>query len=223
MHQQNLFAAFDVWVSNSDLTVKTTRTQQRRVQHILTVRRRDDDHTLIGFKTIHLNQQLVQCLLALVIATAHTNTTGTAHGVNLIDKHDARRVLFGLLEHVTDTGRTHTNEHLNKIRTGNRKERHTRLACNRARQQRLTCPRRALKQRALRDLTTKAAKFLRVAQEFNDFFQLFFGFINACDIIKRHTSMFLGQQFRLGFTKAHRTTFTATLHPVHEIDPNTNQ
>ena len=223
MHLQNLFTTFDVWVAHSDLTVKTTRAQQRRVQHVLTVSRRDDDHTFIGFKTVHLNQQLVQCLLALVIATAHANTTGTAHSIDLIDKHDARSVLFGLLKHVTDTGCPHTNKHLNKVRTGNRKERHARLACNCTRQQRLTSPRRALKQRALRDLTTKAAKFLRVTQEFNDFFQLFFGFINACDIIKRYTSMFLGQQFRLGFTKAHRTTFTATLHPVHEIDPNTDQ
>ena len=35
--------------------------------------------------------------------------------------------------------------------------------------------------------------------------------------------MLFGQQFRAAFAKTHSATAPATLHPVHEIDPHTNQ
>ena len=35
--------------------------------------------------------------------------------VKFVNENDARRFGFGLLEHVTDTSRTHANEHLDKV------------------------------------------------------------------------------------------------------------
>jgi hypothetical protein len=58
-----------------DLAVETAGTQQRRVQHVRTVGGGDQDHPLIGFKAVHLDQQLVQRLLALVIAAAKACAT----------------------------------------------------------------------------------------------------------------------------------------------------
>jgi hypothetical protein len=99
----------------------------------------------------------------------------------------------------------------------------TRLTGNCARQQCLTSTRRANKQCALGDLASKARKFLRVAQEFHNLFELFLGFVDACNIVKRHAPMLFSEHLGLGFTKAHGTTFAAALHPVHEINPDTDQ
>ena len=41
--------------------------------------------------------------------------------------------------------------------------------------------------------------------------------------IEGDPAMFLGQHLGLGFAKAHRAAFAAALHPVHEIDPDTDQ
>ena len=44
-------------------------------------------------------QQLVERLLALVVAAANAGAAGAAHGINLIDEDDARGVLLGLHAH----------------------------------------------------------------------------------------------------------------------------
>ena len=116
-----------------------------------------------------------------------------------------------------------THKHFNKVRARDGEERHTRLARNRTRQQRFTRTRRANKQCTFGDFAAKAAEFLRVAQEFNDLFQLFLGFINARHVVKRHAAMLFGQHLGLGFAKAHGPAFAAALHPVHEINPDTDQ
>ena len=56
---QNLFAAVRIGQFNIYLAVKATGAQQRRVQHINTVRRPKDDYTRIICETIHFNQQLI--------------------------------------------------------------------------------------------------------------------------------------------------------------------
>ena len=205
------------------LTVKPTRTQQRGVQNVGAVGRGHDNDTFVGLKTVHLNQKLVQRLLPLIVATAVACATGPAHGVDLIDEHDAGRVLLRLLEHVAYAGGTHTHKHLNKIRTRDGEERHTRLTGHGPCEQRLTRTGRAHKQRTFGDFTTQAAEFLRISEELNDLFEIIFGLINARHIVKRHTALFFGEQFGLGFTKAHCPTFAAALHPVHEENPDADQ
>ena len=65
----------------------------------------------------HLCEQLVQCLLALVISADRVRAiTLLTDGIDLIDEDDARCVLFCLLEEVTDLRCTHTYEHLDKFR-----------------------------------------------------------------------------------------------------------
>ncbi len=72
---KNLFTTLDIRKSNMHLTVKTTRTQQRRVKYIWTVSRSDDDDTFSTLKAIHLNEQLVECLLTLIVTTTKAYTT----------------------------------------------------------------------------------------------------------------------------------------------------
>ena len=51
-------------------------------------------------EAVHLDEQLVQRLLALVVAAAEAGAAMAADGVNLVDEDDAGRVLLALLEQV---------------------------------------------------------------------------------------------------------------------------
>src|SRR5690554_6306997 len=106
MDGKDLFAALDIGIGYIDLTVEAARTQQRRIKHVLAVGGRDDDDALISVKAVHLDQQLVQRLLAFVVAATDADTTGAADGVDLVDKDDAGGGFLGLLEHVADAART---------------------------------------------------------------------------------------------------------------------
>ena len=66
---QDLFTTTHIWQPHHHLAVKTARTQQRWVQYIRTVSRCDNDDAFVAFKTIHLNQHLVQGLLTLIVTT----------------------------------------------------------------------------------------------------------------------------------------------------------
>ncbi len=224
MHAKDFLAAFDVRVWHLHLTVKTTGTQKGRVQNVGTVGCGHDDDAFVGFKTVHLNQKLVQRLLAFVVTAAIADATRPANRVDLVDEDDARRVLFGLFEHVADTACTDTNEHFNEIRAGNREERHACFARNRTCQKRLTGTRRTHQQSApLGILPPRRENFCGVAQEFDDLFKFFLGFVDAGNIIKRHAAMLFGQKLGARFAKAHRAASATALHPVHEVNPDTDQ
>jgi len=69
-------------------------------EHVGPVGGGDDDDAVVGLETVHLDEQLVQGLLALVVTAAEAGATMAADGVDLVDEDDARRLLLGLLEHV---------------------------------------------------------------------------------------------------------------------------
>ena len=67
---QDLLPAPDVGQAHVHLPVEPTGPQQRRVQHIRPVGGRQDHHTFVSGKAVHLHQQLIQGLLPLVMAAA---------------------------------------------------------------------------------------------------------------------------------------------------------
>ena len=69
---EDLLATAHIGQRHHDLTVEATGTQQRRIEHVGPVGRRDDDHALVALEAVHLDQQLVQRLLALVMPAAET-------------------------------------------------------------------------------------------------------------------------------------------------------
>ena len=78
--------------------IKTARAQKSWVKHVGAVSSRDEDHTIIGFETVHFDQSLVQCLLALIVPTADARAPVAANRVYFIDKYDARGTRLALLE-----------------------------------------------------------------------------------------------------------------------------
>ena len=151
VHLEDFFPTQNVGVRHDHLAVEAARPQQRRIEHVRAVGRGDQDHALVGLEAVHLDQQLVEGLLALVVAAAQARTAVPPDRVDLVDEDDAGRMLLGLLEHVADAGRADAHEHLDEVRARDREERDVGLAGDRAREQGLAGAGRPDQQHALRE------------------------------------------------------------------------
>src|SRR5690606_28815634 len=89
-----------VWAIEHNPAIETPGAQQRRIEHVGAVRRGDDDHIGMLVEAIHLDQNLVERLLAFVVPAADANPALAADGINLINKNDAGGVAFRFLEQV---------------------------------------------------------------------------------------------------------------------------
>ena len=98
VHLQDGFAPAPVGGSHINLPVKAAGTQERRVEDVLAVCCRNDDHARVAAEAVHFDQQLVERLLALVVASAETRAASAADCVNFIDEDDRGGYLFRLLE-----------------------------------------------------------------------------------------------------------------------------
>ena len=131
MHVENFSALFQVGQFDIDLPVETSGTHQRFVEDIGPVRRSEHDHPCIRSETVHLGKQLVQGIFPLVVRRkTHVFTPGTADRIDLVDKDDARGFFLGLAEQVAYTRSPDADEHLDKVGTADRKERHVRFTGN---------------------------------------------------------------------------------------------
>src|SRR5688572_9907820 len=124
MYFKDCLAIIAVWEVNIDPAVKTAWAEQGRVEYVRTVCCRQHYNVLALFETIHLDKDLVQCLFAFVMATAHARPTTASNSVNLVNKDNTWRVLFCLCKQITNTTCTNTYKHFNKFRTRNAKEWH---------------------------------------------------------------------------------------------------
>src|SRR5579863_7517808 len=137
MHFENLLASAEVRAIDDDLTVEAAGAQQRGIQHVGAIGRRDEDHARILIEAVHLNQQLVERLLTLIMTAAEARAALTADLIDFVDKDDTRRRLLRLIEKVADARGTDTDEHLDEVGTRDRKERNARFARDRSREKRL--------------------------------------------------------------------------------------
>ena len=115
MHFQNGLTSTHIGLIHNNLTIKTSGAKERRVEHVGTVRRRNDNNAFIGRKAIHLHEQLIERLFTLIVPPAKPGTTLAPDGIDLINEYDTGRRFLRLFEEVTHTRCTNANEHLNKI------------------------------------------------------------------------------------------------------------
>jgi hypothetical protein len=140
---EDLRAALAVGAVDGDLAVEAAGAQQRRVEDVGPVGGGDQDDVVLRLEAVHLDEQLVERLLALVVAAAEAGAAVAADGVDLVHEDDAGAVLLGLLEQVAHAGGADADEHLDEVRAGDREERHARLAGDGAGEQRLAGAREA--------------------------------------------------------------------------------
>ena len=212
MDFQDLDPALDIRAGHDDLAIEAARTQQRRVEHVGTVGRRDNDDPLVRFEPVHLDQQLVERLFALVVTIAEAGTAMTTDRVDFVDEDDAGRAFLRLFEHVANAAGADADEHLDEVRARDGEERHARLTRNRAGEQRLAGARRTDEQRALGDLAAEAGELGRILEEVDDLGQLRPRFVDAGDIVKSDLTFLLRQHARTALAEAHRAAAGILLH-----------
>ena len=208
MHLQDLLASLDIRQTHIDLTVKAAGTQQRLVQNISTVGGRHDDDAIVGLKAVHLHQQLVQGLLALIVTAAQTCAALTTHSIDLINKDDAGHGLFGLVEQIAHAGCTHADVHLHKVRAGDGVEGHTGFTSTSTGQQGLTGTRRAYQQHAMRDTGTQRIELIRALEELHNFLEFLFFLVLTGHIGKGGSLFVLVLVLYLGLAHVHDAAAT---------------
>jgi hypothetical protein len=202
---EDLLAALDIGQAHIDLTVKAARTEQGLIQNVGTVGGCHHDDAIVGLKAVHLDQQLVQGLLPLVVAAAQTCAALTAHGIDLIDEDDAGHGLFGLIKQVTHTGCADTDIHFHEVGAGNGVEGHPCLTGAGTSQQGLTGTRRAHQQNAVGDAGTQRVELVGALEELHDLLQLFLFLVLTGNVGKGRGLFVLVLVLHLGLAHVHNT------------------
>ena len=102
VHREDRLAPFEVGTVDDDLAIEATRTQERGVEDVGTVRGGEEDDALLLVEAVHLDEELVERLLTLVVTAAEPRAPVTADRVDLVDEHDRGRRVLRLLEQVAD-------------------------------------------------------------------------------------------------------------------------
>ena len=182
---EDRLAADDVRPIDDHRAVEAAGPQQGRVERLRPVGGRHDDDAAVGVEAVHLDQELVERLLALVVAADDAAAAGLAQGVQLVDEDDARGPVLRLGEQVADAGGADADEHLDEIGAAQAEERHVRLAGHGLGQQRLAGAGRADQQHALGDAAAQGLVLLRRLEEIDDLAQLGHRLVDAGHVLRR--------------------------------------
>src|SRR3990172_13070806 len=145
----------------------------------------DDDDVRIRVEPVHLDEDLVERLLALVVAAAESGAAVAAYCVDLVNEEDTGRIAVRLVEQVAHTRGADTHEHLDELGAADREERHAGLAGHRLREQRLSSTGGPYQKDALGNASTQRGELLGVLQKLNNFLQLFLGLVHASHVQER--------------------------------------
>ncbi len=200
-----------------DLPVETARPEERGVEDVRAVGGGEHDDPALRIEAVHLDEELVEGLLALVVAASKARAALPAYGVDLVHEDDAGRVLLGLLEEVTHAAGADTDEHLDEVRAGDGEEGHTGLAGDGAGEERLARPRRPDQERAFGYAGAELLELLGRFEELLDLGELLDGLVGPCDVGEGDLGLVFGHPTGTALAEAHDPV-SATLHGAHEQD-----
>ena len=215
VYLQNGLAPQQVGQLHGYTAVETTGSGQGRIKGFGTVGGGQNDDAGVALEAVHLGEQLVQRLLALVVA-AELGVSRAADGVDLVDEDDGRGDLRRLLEQIAHAARADADKHFHEIRAGDGEKRHVRLARDGLGQQRLAGARRADQQCALRELRADGGIFLRVMQEIDDLDKRFLGLVLTGDVGKRDAGRLFHIDLGLALADAADAAAHALGHAAHQ-------
>jgi hypothetical protein len=207
---EDIDPAFLVGAVNQDLAVKPPCPQQRRIENLGTVGCGQYDQPGARIEAIEFDQQLVQRLLLLVVASRErSNAARTTEGIYLVDENNGRRLLVRLLKQVADPGGSDADEHLDEFGARNREKGNLGLAGDRFCQQGLAGAGRPDHQHPLGHPSAKPAVFGRILEKIDDFTQLVLCFIHPRDVLKGNAGIGFDIDFRLALADRHQSAAEA--------------
>ena len=219
---ENVLAALGVGHGDDDPAVEPPGTEQGGVQDVRPVRGRDQDDPLVRVESVHLDEELVERLLALVVPSAEAGSALAADGVDLVDEDQAGGVLLALVEQVPDPRGADPDEHLHEIRAADREEGDIGFAGDGPGEEGLPGPGSPYEQNALGDASAELLELLGVLEELDDLIELFFGFLDAGHVLERHLLGQSREQLGPALAERHRLV-PAGLHLPHEKDPEEDE
>ena len=111
---------------------RTARPAAGRIKDLGPVGRRQQHHAAFWIETVKFSQELIQRLLLFVMPAKSICAASSPQRIQFIDKNDRGGHLTCLLEQIAHSGGADADEHLDKFGAGNREERDTRFARDRA-------------------------------------------------------------------------------------------
>ena len=216
---KHFLAAANVGQAHDYAAIETAGAQKRGIEHVGTVGGSDENDAVVRFEAVHLDEQLVQRLLAFVVSAAETCAAMTAHRIDFVDEDDAGRVLLALFEEVADAACADADEHLHEVRTGDGEERHVGFAGHRAGEQRLAGSRRSDEKHALGNASAELLELLRLAQILDDLLQLFLGFVDTGHILEGDFLLLHREQARAALAEG-ESLVAARLHLAQHEEPD---
>jgi hypothetical protein len=214
VHLEDGLAPAHVGPIEDNPPVEASRPHQGRVEDVRPVGGGHDDHVGVGVEPVHLHQDLVEGLLALVVGSAQAGAALAADRVDLVHEHDAGRVALGLLEQVAHPAGAHAHEHLDELRAADREERHPRLARDGLGQEGLAGAGRADQEDALGDARAKRDELLRLLEELHHLAQFLLGFVRPGHVGEGDGRLVAGKHAGLAFAE-HHGLVVGSLHLAH--------
>src|SRR5581483_1022380 len=219
---ENGKTAIPVGTFHRDAPVEATWTQQSFIKSIGSVGSGNDDHRLARIEAVHLDQQLVEGLLAFVVAVDAGAALAT-HRVDFVDEDDAGRGFLGLIEQVAHATGSHAHQHFHELRPAYREEWHASFPGYRAGQQRLAGSRRAYQQHTAWYLAAKFLEFARRLQKLHHFHEIIFGLVHACHIREGGAGTIFYDYFGFALAKAEDVLLALIGAPEYEEEKANQQ
>ena len=216
MYFYYLFSSLYIRDTDDYLSVETSRSQERCIEYVRSVRRGEDDDPGVLPESVHLDKQLVQRLLTLIVSAAKACSSCSSYSVDLIDKYDTRRCLLCLVEQVSYSGSSDSYEHLHKVRSAYRIERYSGFTCHGSRNICLSCSRRTYEKDPLWYPCSDILIFSRILEEVDYLLKLFFFFFEPCYVSER--DLLLVSLVQLGFAPAELEGFSVPSLVHHYVE-----
>src|SRR3989344_1236478 len=214
--REDRLAVVDVGKVEDHAPVEAAGAEERRIENIGPVRRRKHNDLRIAVETVHLDEDLVQGLFALVVPAAQPSAPLAAHRVYLIDEENGRGGALRGLEGVAGSGCAYADEHLNELRGRDIKERPARLARDRAGEKRLPRARRAHEEHAARDARADVQELFWILQKINDLLEFLLRLFEARDVLKGRTILLAAREAQVRAAERERLVHAALRLAEHE-------
>ena len=186
MDAEDLLAALDVGHVDDDPPVEAAGPEEGAVEDVGPVGGGDEDDALVRVEAVHLDEELVERLLALVVAAAEAGAALAADGVDLVDEDEAGGVLLALVEEVADARGADADEHLDEVRAADGEEGHVGLAGHGPGEKGLARAGRADEEDALGDAAAERWNLRGSLRNSMISLSSVLGLLDAGDVLERH-------------------------------------